>query len=72
MSRVNVDDDEAKMVSKKDTAHMLGISSFKLDQLLHSGKIAAKMIDSRVMFQLSEIKRYVRECPSWEPTKGTS
>lgn len=60
-------------LDKPTTAKALGnISIDKLDELLRAGRIVAKVIDRRVVFEPDEVARFARECPSWEPSQGVS
>lgn len=56
------------LLDKETTAQMLGgISVYKLDELVRAGRISAKQIDRRVVFEVDEVRRFAAECPSWEP-----
>lgn len=59
---------EPEFLDKKTTCHVLGgISRERLEQLMRAGQIVPKMIGSRVVFPLAEVRRFARDCPSWEP-----
>lgn len=61
---------EPEFLDKKATCAMLGgISVFKLDEFMRAGEIVPAMVGNRVMFRPSEIRRFARECPSWEPRR---
>lgn len=60
------------LLDKETTAQMLGrISEFKLDELLRAGRITAKRIDKRVVFDLDEVRRFAKDLPSWEPKQAS-
>jgi hypothetical protein len=62
---------EPPVVDRSTTAQLLGgISIDKLDELVKAGEIAAKTIGKRVVFEVSEIRRFARECPAWEPRRS--
>lgn len=43
------------------------ISQDKLMDLVRAGRLNAKQLDARVVFEVSELQRFVDELPSWEP-----
>lgn len=60
------------LCDKETTAQLLGrISEFKLDELLRAGRITAKRIDKRVVFDLEEIRRFANDLPAWEPKQAS-
>lgn len=60
------------LVDKETAAQLLGrISEFKLDELLRAGRISAKRIDKRVVFDLDEVRRFASELPAWEPKQAS-
>lgn len=60
------------LVDKETAAQLLGrISEFKLDELLRAGRITAKRIDKRVVFDVDEVRRFAKDLPAWEP-KGVA
>lgn len=62
---------EPPFVDRETTAKLLGgISTDKLDQLVRAGEIAAKTVGKRVVFEVSEVRRFARECPAWEPRRS--
>ncbi|MEV5360610.1 helix-turn-helix domain-containing protein [Micrococcus luteus] len=62
---------EPPFVDKNTAAQLLGnISTDKLEQLVRAGEIAAKTVGKRVVFEPDEIRRFARECPSWEPRRS--
>ncbi|HXD25372.1 MAG TPA: hypothetical protein VN609_05535 [Propionibacteriaceae bacterium] len=61
---------EPLFLNKEATCKALGgISRERLEQLMRAGQIVPKMIGSRVVFPLAEVRRFARECPSWEPKR---
>lgn len=60
---------EPELVSKKTGAEMLGIGVDKLEELMRAGAIVPKSIGSRVVFPVSEIRRFAKDLPSWEPRR---
>lgn len=62
---------EPILVDRDTTAKLLGgISTDKLDQLVRAGEISARQVGKRVVFEVSEIRRFARECPAWEPRRS--
>lgn len=63
---------EPSFVDKDTAAKMLGgISVDKLEELMRSGEITAKTVGKRVVLEPDEIRRFARECPSWEPRRAS-
>lgn len=61
---------EPEFLDKAATCAMLGgISPKKLESLMLAGEIVPRLIGSRVVFTVSEIRRFAAECPSWEPRR---
>lgn len=62
---------EPEFLDKKSTCHVLGgISLNRLEELMRAGELVPKVIGSRVVFPVSEVRRFARECPSWEPRRS--
>ncbi|KAA1248233.1 helix-turn-helix domain-containing protein [Mycobacterium simiae] len=61
---------EPEFIDKNTTCLVLGgISHDRLESLMRAGEIVPKMIGGRVVFPLAEVRRFARECPSWEPRR---
>jgi hypothetical protein len=61
---------EPEFLDKKTTCLVLGgISEDRLEALMRAGEIVPKTIGSRVVFPVAEVRRFARECPSWEPKR---
>jgi len=64
---------EPEFLDKAATCNMLGgISLDKLETLMRAGEIVPKVIGKRVVFAVAEVRRFARECPSWEPKRAAS
>jgi len=64
---------EPEFLDKKTTCHVLGdISLDRLEALMRAGEIVPKVIGSRVVFPVAEVRRFAQECPSWEPKRAAS
>lgn len=61
---------EPEFLDKDGTCTMLGgISKDKLEALMRAGEIVPRLIGSRIVFPVTEIRRFAAECPSWEPRR---
>jgi hypothetical protein len=61
---------EPEFLDKKTTCHVLGgISQDQLERFMRAGEIVPKVIGSRVVFPVAEVRRFARECPSWQPKR---
>lgn len=61
---------EPEFLDKPTTCHVLGgISRERLEGLMRAGEIVPKVIGSRVVFPVEEVRRFARECKSWEPRR---
>ncbi|MEW5810876.1 MAG: hypothetical protein AB1925_15640 [Actinomycetota bacterium] len=59
---------EPVLVDKPVACQMLGgISHDRLEALMRAGEITPKVIGSRVVFPVEEVRRFARDLPSWEP-----
>ena len=59
---------EPELVDKKTACQMLGgISTDYLETRMRAGDIVPRMVGKRVVFAVEEVRRFARECPSWEP-----
>lgn len=64
---------EPEFLDKKTTCHVLGgISQDRLEQLMRAGLIVPRVIGARVVFPVEEVRRFARECPSWEPKRASA
>jgi hypothetical protein len=62
---------EPEFLDKATTCQVLGnISEDRLEALMRGGQITPRMIGKRVVFPVSEVRRFARECPSWEPKQS--
>lgn len=56
------------VLNKQGACKFLGdISQDKLMDLVRAGRLNAKQLDARVVFEVSELQRFIGELPSWEP-----
>ena len=56
------------LLSRKQTAAVLaGISVWTVDDLVRAGKLTAKKLGARVVFDADEVARFANELPAWEP-----
>jgi hypothetical protein len=60
---------EPPLVDFKDAMKLLAISDRALRRELLEGNIAAKFRGRKVLFEPSELRRYVADLRSWEPSK---
>lgn len=61
---------EPEFLDRPTTCQVLGgISKEGLDRLVKAGEITPKLIGSRVVFPVEEVRRFARECKSWEPKR---
>ncbi|MEW5810312.1 hypothetical protein ACXYX3_17915 [Mycobacterium sp. C3-094] len=61
---------EPEFLDKATTCQVLGgISHDRLEVLMRAGEITPKVIGSRVVFPVEEVRRFARECKSWEPKR---
>ena len=61
---------EPEFLDKETTCQVLGgISAVVLDRLVRKGEITPKVIGSRVVFPVEEVRRFARDCKSWEPKR---
>lgn len=59
---------EPVFVDKETARKVLGnLSRAKLDELIRAGRINPQVIDGRVVFTPSELRRFAQACPDWEP-----
>ena len=59
---------EPELVDKQTACQMLGgISVDRLEAFMRAGEIVPRLIGKRVVFRVDEVRRFARECPSWEP-----
>jgi hypothetical protein len=64
---------EPEFLDKPTTCQMLGgISLDKLEALMRAGQIVPRRIGKSVVFPVAEVRRFARECPSWEPKRSAS
>lgn len=65
---------EPEFLDKKATCRVLGdISVDQLERFMRAGLIVPKVVGSRtIVFPLAEVRRFARECPSWEPKRAAS
>lgn len=64
---------EPEFLDKAATCAVLGgISGDKLEALMRAGEIVPQVIGKRVVFAVGEVRRFARECPSWEPKRAAS
>jgi hypothetical protein len=62
---------EPELLNTEQACAMLGgISPDKLKELRLAGEIGAKTIGRRIVFPVAEVRRFARECPSWEPKQS--
>lgn len=50
-----------KLLGRQQAAHILGISTSKLDELRHSGQIKSGRIGSRIFIPQSEVNAFIEE-----------
>jgi len=61
---------EPEFVDKRGACKMLGgISTGCLESLVRAGDIVPCRLGKRIFFRVAEIRRFARECPSWEPRR---
>lgn len=61
---------EPEFLDKKTTCQVLGnISVDRLEALMRAGEIVPKRIGRHIVFPIAEVRRFARECPSWEPKR---
>lgn len=59
---------EPGLLDKEGAAQFLGrVSEYKVDELLKAGRLTAKRIDKRVVFEVAELRRFIADLPNWEP-----
>lgn len=58
------------VLGKAGACKFLGdISQDKLMDLVRAGRLNAKQLDARVVFEVAELQRFIEELPSWEPRR---
>ncbi|MCV7285343.1 helix-turn-helix domain-containing protein [Mycolicibacterium wolinskyi] len=56
------------LLNKRDACKYLGgISERTLMEHVYAGRLNAKKLGARVVFEVAELRRFVAELPSWEP-----
>lgn len=64
---------EPLFLNKAATCKALGeISLDRLEALMRAGELVPKVIGSRVVFAVDEVRRFANERPSWEPRRSTT
>ena len=58
------------LLKRKDAAAFLGTSPRRLDELIKSGKICALRDGGVVKFTKTELERYIRDLPAYEPVSA--
>lgn len=53
---------EKLLYSRKEAAQSLGVSDRKVDKLVIEGRIKPTRIDSRVMFHIDDLRKFVADC----------
>jgi hypothetical protein len=61
--RPNTADKDRLLVSRADAARILALSVGEVDRLRRAGKLLAKKHGSRVLFPMSELRRYADSLP---------
>lgn len=54
-------------VDKNTACAMLGIAERMLMQLVRDGKLNAKKLGIRTVFDVADLKAFAAKLPSWEP-----
>lgn len=65
---------EGGVLSKRGACRFLAdISERALMEHVYAGRLNAKLLGSRVVFEVSELRRFIEGLPPWEPaaTRGS-